>query len=409
MRIPAALTVAAPELTRVDHLLSAAAMRPYLAATLGPAGPCHVLDAKYRPGEQCTVLYALGSSLVTGRLRLDGTEPTPRWWTFPDDPALPGLRVLTDPQQLTDALRAALPAGPRRRGARATLLRYRPHRRATFLVHAWSGGRRERYVAKAYHDLDKAGAVYAETRRLGPLLAAGAVVLADPVAFLPASRLILQRVVAGRPLQDVLGDRRGGGAGLLAGVRSAAAALAAVHAAPQVSARERPIAAELARFTRRAAAVATVRPELGEPLLAACAELERQQRDLPATRGLVHGDSKPSQFLLRPGGITLLDFDHCGLADPASDVGTFLAALRHRELVGAAPAGARLLPAAFLGAYETTAGTAINARARWYEAVALVRKALRAFARAPRSPLPGVLVGAAMSGLLERPRREVML
>lgn len=400
MRLPPDLSATAPELTRVDCLLRAGAMRPYLAAAVcpdDPGGACQVLDAKYRPGEGCTVMYALGGRLVTGELRLDGTEPAARWWTFPGDPALPGLRVLTDPDELTRALSEALPQEPPLRGARATLLRYRPHRRATFLVAAWAGRRRVRYVAKVYHDLGKASAVYAETRRLGFRLAAagGTVVLADPVALLPASRTVLQRVVTGRPLDQFLGDRRGAGGGLPDLVGCVAAALAALHASPQVSARERPVAAELARFARRAEAVATVRPGLGARLLTVCAELDRRGRELPSTLGLVHGDGKPSQFLLCADGIALLDFDHCGLADPASDVGTFLAALRHRAVVGAAPAGAHVLEAAFLGGYAKVAGDGVGARAPWYEAVALVRKALRAFARAPRSPLPSVLVAEA--------------
>jgi len=133
---------------------------------------------------------------------------------------------------------------------------------------------------------------------------------------------------------------------------------------------------------------------------AVCTELDRRADDLPKARALVHGDGKPSQFLLSPAGITLLDFDHCGLADPASDVGTFLAALRHRAIVGAAP-GAHRLPAAFLGAYQAAAGPGITTAARWYEAVALVRKALRAFARSPRSPLPAALVEAARQVLSE--------
>ncbi|HWM59596.1 MAG TPA: phosphotransferase [Pseudonocardia sp.] len=405
MRPPPDVAATAPELTRVDHLLRAGAVAPDLARVLrvdGPAGACHVLDAKYRPGEQCTVLYAVGRRLVTGRLRLDGTEATPRWWSFPDDPALPGLRVLTDPVRLTGALREALPQRPALRGALATLLRYRPHRRATFLVRAWSGGRHVRYVAKAYHDVRKAEAVYAATRRLGGRLATGGgtVMLADPVAFLPAPRLVLQRVVAGRPLDQFLGDRRGAAAGLPDALDRAAAALAALHAAPQVSGKERPVTAELARFRQRAAAVATVCPSLAEQVLALCAELDRLAPDPPPVHGLVHGDGKPSQFLLRAGGIALLDFDHCGLADPAVDVGTFLAALRHRTVVGAAPPTARLLPAGFLGAYEAAAGSGIADRARWYEAVALVRKALRAFARSPRSPLPAALLATAWPPLL---------
>lgn len=384
----------------MDCLLRAGAMRRYLAAALGADDPdpsCHVLDAKYVPGERCTVLYAVAGRLVTGRLGLDGTDAGPRLWVFPDDPALPGLRLLATPDRLRDALREAIPAARRLRGCRVTLLRYRPHRRATVLLSARLGDQPVRYVAKVYHDQAKAAAVYAETRPLARALTGhrDVIVLADPVAFLPAPRLVLQRLVAGQPLDQLLGDRRGGGRDLRGAVRRAGAALAALHAAPQVSSRERPVEAELARFARRAAAVRGVSPEVGARLLAVTEHLHRRGRDLPpAARGLVHGDCKPSQFLLRPGAVALLDFDHCGVADPACDVGAFLAALRGRTLTGAAP-GAHHLPAEFLAGYGHVAGPDAAARVRWYEAVALVRKALRAFARAPRSPLPAALAAEA--------------
>ena len=77
----------------------------------------------------------------------------------------------------------------------------------------------------------------------------------------------------------------------------------------------------------------------------------------------------------------MLDFDHCGLADQASDVGTFLASLRQRSH--------GRLEAPFLDAYvRETGDDGCRERAEWYQSVALLRKALRAFARSPRSPIP---------------------
>jgi hypothetical protein len=46
-------------------------------------------------------------------------------------------------------------------------------------------------------------------------------------------------------------------------------------------------------------------------------------------------------------------------------------------------------------------------RAVWYEAVALMRKALRSFSRSPRSPLVGALVEEAWSCLAALPEYEV--
>ena len=111
--------------------------------------------------------------------------------------------------------------------------------------------------------------------------------------------------------------------------------------------------------------------------------------------GLVHGDCKPSQFLLRGEDVVLLDLDSCGAADPAVDVGTFLATLRQqavrrtlgRRAVPSSADGTTPLAGLFLEEYLRSAGGpsdgGLRRRIAWYEAVALERKALRCFARDP--------------------------
>jgi aminoglycoside phosphotransferase (APT) family kinase protein len=192
-----------------------------------------------------------------------------------------------------------------------------------------------------------------------------------------------------------------------AGLQRAAQALAALHRQDAAaSERHRRIDAELARFVVRARRVATLDPVAGAALEELAERLTAAGAGLPRPLGLVHGDCKPSQFLLGPdGSVVLLDLDSCGLADPAGDVGTFLATLRQRgvrdELArrGAPGGAARLLDLAdgFLDGYLAASGGAddLRRRARWYEAVALQRKALRSFSRAPRSPMTSALVRSA--------------
>jgi hypothetical protein len=92
-------------------------------------------------------------------------------------------------------------------------------------------------------------------------------------------------------------------------------------------------------------------------------------------------------------------------------VGTFLATLRQhavRQLLArrsgasATPAQAEVFLHEYLRAAGGTADVELRRRICWYEAVALERKALRCFARAPRSPLTGALVAeghAVLDGL----------
>jgi aminoglycoside phosphotransferase (APT) family kinase protein len=249
-------------------------------------------------------------------------------------------------------------------------------------------------IGKVYSDGRKAAAVYDEARALTRALEHdGRVRVAQPEGFVAELAMVVWQPVTGGELEPHLDTAHGG-----ARVRAAAEALATLHALPPVSARRRPVTAELERFHRRATNVARVAPAAGQPLTELVSALvDRSARIDHSPDGLVHGDCKPSQFRIDGSDLALLDFDHCGLADPASDVGTFLASLRQR--------GRGALEGTFFAAYSDRAhaGPALGEGVAWYESVALLRKALRAFARAPRSPVPGMLAREGLRGL-ERPR-----
>ncbi len=363
---------------------------------------CRILDVKYEPGEYCTVLYQLGDQMVIGTITWgeadDEVPQTPHVleqlgmhvYLFEHDPALPGLEVARDSRALALALNRALPeccsGAARVLRCRATVLRYRPGRRCT---------------------------LRARDRR---------VILARPAAFLPDLLMVLQDPVDGTPLDlligrlegaAIAGDQRG-----WEGIIRAAPALAAIHTAGLVAGRERPIAAELKRFGKRAARIVEVDPELGARLVELAVALGASSKHLPAwgaEMALTHGDCKPNQFLIGPEGVAILDFDHCGMSDPANDVGTFLATLRQlgvrQALKSGGPAAVARsrwlheLEQRFLDSYCTASEQNSNFRLRaaWYEAAALMRKALRGFGRSPRSPMPAALVEQAWRCLAELP------
>jgi len=407
---------------------------------------CRILDVKYEPGEYCTVLYQLGDQMVIGTITWgeadDEVPKTPHVleqlgmhvYLFEHDPALPGLEVARDARALALALNAALPecrsGAARILRCRATVLRYRPGRRCTLRIDAWmrdmQAGALERRTlfGKLYHNLDKAEPAYQEMLLLADSAPARdrRVILARPAAFLPELLMVLQDPVNGTPLDlllgrmegaSMVGDQRG-----WEGIVRAAPALAAIHTAGLVAGRERPIAAEIKRFGKRAARIAEVDPELGTRLVELAAVLGASSKYLPAWGAeitLIHGDCKPNQFLIGPEGVAILDFDHCGMSDPANDVGTFLATLRQlgvrQALKSDGPAAiARLrwlqeLEQRFLDSYCAASERDSNFRLRaaWYEAAALMRKALRSFGRSPRSPMPAALVERAWRCLAELP------
>lgn len=392
---------------------------------------CHVLDVRYEPGERCTILYELAGRLAVGTLswRADGRGP-PKGsplliHPFPEDPALPGLTRALDPAFMVDRLNLILPGcgngAWRVLSCRITPLRYRPNRRCTLSLDVWARhegmglvGRRT-LVAKVYPLMEKAEAVAGLMRSLATLAARadGRPILASVPGVMRDVPIVLQETLEGIPLDLLLQpiqdghsyvDRRGA-----AGIVLAAKGLADLHRLSATHDRVRPIGNELRVLEERVGRIATVDRRLGYRFLGVSNKLRTTMAQLgleSARTTLVHGDCKPSQFLLDGSHVAILDFDHAGMADPALDVGTFLASLhqlgsRSRLKAGgdssAGHTDVEHLETDFLDAYMAAAGEdrRFRQRALWYESFALLRKARRAFMRSVRSPLPGILVDEA--------------
>ena len=163
-----------------------------------------------------------------------------------------------------------------------------------------------------------------------------------------------------------------------------------------------------------ASAELAVDPELGARMADLATALSRRLEQLSLEsreQRMVHADCKPSQFLIDGTKVGLLDFDHAGMADPALDVGTFMASLRQlgcrRSPKARRPTVSNMdrwmcLERSFLDSYcrSTDVDDDFRQRAVWYEAFALLRKAQRAFARSFRSPVAGLLVDEARLCLL---------
>lgn len=388
-------------------------MRPGFAEMVGPPAPsCHVLDAKYEPGVRAMILYDVGGRLVRGDVVPDtdagADDPTVlppgvRCSWFPADPELPLLGRLLDPDELGSAMaRAGLQAlvDPRAGAStpRIAVLRYRPGKRATLLV-----SRPTDCIVKAYHDPAKAVAVAKSCVALERVVRSGSpLVLAPTLAHLPELAAVVQGAVRGVPLALLLEGRRAPLTAARSAVRSAALALAELHSMTVAGLRERPVERELHRFGERAARIAAVAPQHGAAFARLADRLDAARAGLsPCRVGLVHGDCKPSQFLRRGEQVALLDLDHVGCGEQAADVGTFLASIRQlaARRPGAGPSPVRSasleeLGRIFLDSYRSRLEVDDD-QVRWHEAVALERKALRAFSRAPGSPMVFALTTAA--------------
>jgi len=231
-----------------------------------------------------------------------------------------------------------------------------------------------------------------------------------PVIYVPALRLLVTEQLPGTPLvpellKTVLGeppqrgaldpDGRAGdrpvvddspGVELADAVRAAAWALAALHEGGHTHLATAPVrfaAEELASLRSQVELVGEVWPDQAEKVQRGVAHLLDADLD-PSTVVLSHGDFTPSQVLLNGGAPAVVDLDTLCWADPALDLGRFLAQIALPAVRRAGPAAQPLvddLSAVFLGAYaEASAGTvdvaAAADRIAFYQATTLARSAL---------------------------------
>lgn len=388
-----------------DAMLDPAAMAAHLPGILGLDGPLAIRDvrlvrAKYRIGESLRVVLRLtlddGDHLVSARTFPDGgaraaaaaaplavaagpLRPVTHdpvlgavWWAVPNDRRLRNLPLLLAPPP---ALAALHPQPGAWRGSE--LAELAPERSATAAALDDEG--RVIAYAKAYAPGTVDVAAFA--RRYGVAAAA-----LDGVPGVRAPRalawsgtydvLLLERMPGRRWDHLDADDQR-------TALRRLGTAIATLHGVDPTGCgagtfgRLRPD-----RVARSCALVAQALPEFA-PRIAAIADAlaaRPADRDRPV---LLHGDCHPKNALAEPDGLALIDLDQAGLGQPAADVGSLLARLRHGVVLGETDASrADVLAGAFLDGYAAVRPLPDPAELAWSTTAALMaERAVRAVNR----------------------------
>ena len=321
----------------------------------------------------------------------------------PADHGLPALTALTDPAAARALLERVLRGRTRPDlclvGARARLARHKPGNRATLVYDlAYAPGADPQWprtvVAKTYRG-DEGADTFVAMQALwakGPT-GRGAPRLAEPLAYLPEPRVLLQGPVPGdRTLSDAVRQAATATDGAVTGVEPAlvraAYALAALHACPVHVGPERDVSTELAAvrrlLTRLAATVPAESMQAADGLLTELAR--RAERDPAPPPGPVHGAFRPAQVLLAGTQPGFVDFDGFGLGEPALDLGRFVARLGELWRI-AAPVDAsdphrqRGLADGFIEAYRERVDVSVHRVAIW-QCLDLVGGVVRGWTRA---------------------------
>jgi hypothetical protein len=325
---------------------------------------------------------ALRRDLATPFLQLmaDAAGRGMRIRVWPLDARFTKLVRLSDPRylraMLADACKSGNSGSARRRVSECTVtpVRYRPGKRHVLRYDLVGGQKGEAVFAKLYTGVKGAQAFRVANRTADWLAERGEGVNSlRPLAYMVEDAVVLYPRIFGAPLSDHL---RRPSDGLARWLERTGAALHTLHRLPGTVAgplEVRTFATEIQEIERVISHIPTLLPRLGaavEALLDRAQELhDRLPQEAPA---FTHRDFKSAHVWVTPDEITLMDFDRSRLADPALDVGTFLADLHwwyaNYNLRGLVQAQER-----FLAGYVPGAPIERLVRARLYEAIKLVK------------------------------------
>jgi len=296
------------------------------------------------------------------------------------DAAIPQLRRLTYPPEATRLLGAVLTGQPHGRMAggegplevqAVTVLRGHPASRWTLRYVVRQGDEQRVLIAKVYAR-DRGDVATTLTalrgRGFGPRQR---LQVADPLAYVPALRLLLLEEAPGLPVRMALPQGQVG-----IGERVAHWRVAFHAAAPPLPAayRLRDPLVTARRWTRALGLNAPTLAGDARHLLAALAEA---QPPWPTSPHLIHGDFGASHVYLAAETTTVIDWDAWSVGDAAQDAGRFLASLHHLATCHPTQRGAvKQVSATFRRTYQAAVPLAGRSMA-FYEAWACLRKAAR--------------------------------
>jgi len=304
------------------------------------AGPveitkCKPQDTKYQPGRRCATTYALTvarpgvpAESTIGVLEITPDGPAHR--LYDDDPTLPWLARAADPQAMREHFGALL--GTPIEECAITPVRYRPGVRCVFRYDLRTAAGEQTFFGKligqgAEDSMATIAALHAARASLTDMPQ-----VLPPLAYWPELHMLVQAEVSGgSELNDLAFDPAEDAATRERWLRDAGARLAGLHGC-DVAGPTRTMADDLDELREYIAPIAAVDPALAKRYTAAVEWLAAASEHGEPSPVASHGAFRTDQFMIENGELVMIDLDGFCWANPARDLGNFMAYLRWKAI-----------------------------------------------------------------------------
>ena len=316
-----------------------------------------------------------------------------------EDKKLPGLQTALSPEAMQPLLDEHLNTRTSEHLCEVAVLHYKPGERCTLRYRLQSGDDPESpawprsLIGKMYGDAEDGERVLATmqelVRRGFGRDATDGVRIPQPFGYINDLQMVVMEELPGAPLSETLSLP-----GLDESLAMAARAAAKIHRCPlTIDSEDDEPPADWIRSLKRGVSK-EVDPDLTASLEAGLRLIEGLARELPPHEAtLVHGGFYPREVLVGGHGVAIVDMDKIHNADPAIDLGNFIADLRWRGLqLGWSEEKARSSSQTFLSAYRPAIPSELRQRIDFYYRVFLLRRACRVAQRPKSRALMGSLI-----------------
>jgi hypothetical protein len=256
---------------------------------------------------------------------------------FTEDPQLPGLALAADADAMAEPVLALSMMQQQEESPQlcaATPVRYKPGSRCTFRYDLQTARGRKSCFGKLLaqngaHLWQIISALY-EASQHEPELPR----IPQPLAYRPEMGMLFQMAVdGGAELHMLAFDPKIEIATRAEWLRAAGRCIAALHSYTAIEAPRRTFAANLAELDEYRPALRQANPALADRFEAVIATLNDGNNRLQELAPVVsHGALRTDQFMLEDNHLVLIDLDSVCWANPAQDLGNFLAYLTWKAL-----------------------------------------------------------------------------